>query len=438
MIPAHGRRVARFGLWLALIALAAGGVRVAYVGLAKVGDDVCGMDLCGDAFFYSLQARVLGDGNGFENAFTGEPAADHPPLTALVATPAVWLPGDPVLPQRLTMGLVGTGAVVVIGLLGRTIAGDRAGLIAAGIAALYPNLWINDGLVMSESLTALGVATCLLLTYRLIRAPTVASAAWLGLALGLTILTRAEIALYLPFVVVPVLLWMADLDRRRSLGRIAVATGVTVAVLLPWTVYNTTRFERPVAVSTNDGLTLIGANCDATYYGSGLGLWYGPCVEDVEAEGDQSQTSAIYRQAGVDNITDDLDRLPVVVAVRVARVWGLYEPGGMATYSRGEGRELWASGLGSAFYYPLAVAAVAGVVVLRRRRTPVWPLVATAGMVTLTSAALYGLTRFRVPAEVSIVVLAGVAADAALRRWVDSRAAGTPARRAHDPEVAEG
>lgn len=81
-----------------------------------------------------------------------------------MAAPAVWLPGDQVLPQRLTMSLVGTAAVVVIGLLGRVVAGDRAGLIAAGLAAAYPNLWINDGLVMAESLTALGMA--LLLTYR--------------------------------------------------------------------------------------------------------------------------------------------------------------------------------------------------------------------------------------------------------------------------------
>lgn len=412
------RRVARFTLWLLLIAVVAGGVRVAYVAGAKSGDDVCGATLCGDAFFYSVQAQVLSEGGGFQIPFTDDgPAADHPPLTAIVATPAVWLPGkDPVPAQRYTMVLVGTAAVVVIGLLGRAVAGPRSGLLAAGLAAVYPNLWINDGVVMSESLTALGVATCLLLTYRLIRDPTLGASAWLGAAIGVTILARAEIALYLPLVVLPVVLWMRDLDLGRRIGRIAVIGGVAVAVLLPWTTYNVLRFERPVAVSTNDGLTLLGANCDQVYEGPALGIWTGACAEAVPAEGDQSEVSATYRRAALDHVADNLDRVPVVVAARLGRVWGLYQPLQTASFSEGEGRERWASTAGMWFYYPTAVAAVAGAVVLRRRRTPVWPLLGTAVMVTLTAAALYGLTRFRVPAEVSLVVLAAVAVDAVLRR----------------------
>ena len=66
---------------------------------------------------------------------------------------------------------------------------------------------------------------------------------------------------------------------------------------------------------------------------------------------------------------------------------------------------------GTFVYYPLVVAAVAGAVVLIRRRTPLWPLAATFVMVTITAMVLYGLTRFRVPAEVAIVVLAAVLVD---------------------------
>ena len=35
--------------------------------------------------------------------------------------------------------------------------GRRAGLIAAGIAAVYPQLWINNGLLMSETLFVFGI-----------------------------------------------------------------------------------------------------------------------------------------------------------------------------------------------------------------------------------------------------------------------------------------
>ena len=50
------------------------------------------------------------------------------------------------------MTLLGIATIAVIGLVGRRLAGPVVGLVAAGIAAVYPNLWINDSLVMSESL----------------------------------------------------------------------------------------------------------------------------------------------------------------------------------------------------------------------------------------------------------------------------------------------
>lgn len=78
MTYARGRSVARFGLWLGLIAFAALGLRVGYVALAKTGDDVCGDPLCGDAFYYSLQAASIADGNGFDQVFA---RVSPPPTT---------------------------------------------------------------------------------------------------------------------------------------------------------------------------------------------------------------------------------------------------------------------------------------------------------------------------------------------------------------------
>lgn len=123
-VPAGWTR--RFVVGLALIGLVGLGVRVAYILVAKSDGDACGQKVCGDAYYYSLQAEVIAQGDGFERPFTGGEAADHPPLTALVATPAAMLAGENTMAQRLTMALVGTGAVVMIGLLGRAVAGDRA------------------------------------------------------------------------------------------------------------------------------------------------------------------------------------------------------------------------------------------------------------------------------------------------------------------------
>jgi hypothetical protein len=60
---------------------------------------------------------------------------------------------------------------------------------------------------------------------------------------------------------------------------------------------------------------------------------------------------------------------------------------------------------------------VVGAVMLRRRRVPITPLVSQFVIVVVTAAAIYGLVRFRIPAEVSLVVLAAVAIDG----WLGGR-----------------
>ena len=124
------------------------------------------------------------------------PGAEHPPLTSLYLTPWSLGHGDGVPWQRFGITLVGAAAVFVIGLLGDRFAGPRVGLLAAGIAAVYPNLWINDSLVMSESLAVLIVAAALVVALDFDRQPSGWRAVALGALAGLGALTRAEIALF--------------------------------------------------------------------------------------------------------------------------------------------------------------------------------------------------------------------------------------------------
>ena len=88
----------------------------------------------------------------------------------------------------------------------------------------------------------------------------------------------------------------------------------------------------------------------------------------------------------------------------------------MVTYNVYEGRERAVSWLGFATFWLLVPFAGYGAILLRRRRVRLTPLLAQLIVVTVTAAAIYGLVRFRVPAEISIVVLAGVAVDHLLPR----------------------
>jgi hypothetical protein len=75
------------------------------------------------------------------------------------------------------------------------------------------------------------------------------------------------------------------------------------------------------------------------------------------------------------------------------------------------------------FNYALLPFAVAGIVILRKRRIDQWFLLVPAGIVTLTAALFYSLVRFRAPFEVCFVVLAS-SAIVALIQWV--RGGGSP------------
>ena len=413
-----------FAFEIGLIGLAALVLRVVYIVGAKRNDgiDITIGEQAGDQYYYSLAAEALAEGRGFVVPWFDTmtlPAADHPPLTALVATPASLLPGWSVMPQRLTMAVVGAAAVIVIGCLGRRLGGRRTGLVAGGLAAVAPALWINDGLIMSESLGVLTVAAVLLALYRWRDRPSVRRAAVVGLLCGFAVLARSEAALLAPVTIAPMLVWSGEVPGADRLRQIAAAGGATILVLAPWVLPNLIRFEEPVLLSTNDGLTLYGANCyPGVYEGDGIGLWTLTCPFSEDISGlDQSEVSSLYRQRAFETIGDHTDRLPAVVAARVGRVWSFYRPEQMISYNTGEGREPWASRAAVWGFYLLLVPAAAGAWLLRQHRVPLWPLLSQFVNVTLVAALFYGLTRFRISAEVALIVLAAVALSALWDRW---------------------
>ena len=229
---------------------------------------------------------------------------------------------------------------------------------------------------------------------------------------GLAALARAELALLGVLAFVPLALRAAGRGPG-AYGHVGLAGLAGAVVLAPWMVYNAGRFEKPVLISTNDGLTLIGANCDRQYDGPDPGLWDIACLPpgsfDEAQRRDQSVVNADYRHLAVEYAEDNLGDLPRVAAIRVARTWSLYDPASMIRYSENEGREPAVGWAGFVTWWLLVPLAVAGALVLRGRCRTIWPLLAPVVVVTLISALFYGLLRFRVPAEVSLVVLAAVA-----------------------------
>ena len=142
--------------------------RLGYLFAVKIDDAL----LLNDSLYFSIQAGRNSEGDWFREGLTNLPGAEHGPLTSLYLTPWSLGGGDNVGRQRFAITLLGIAVVPLVGLLARRVAGPRAGLVAAAIAAVYPNLWINDSLVMSESLAVLLVTVALLVALVLHDRPT--------------------------------------------------------------------------------------------------------------------------------------------------------------------------------------------------------------------------------------------------------------------------
>ncbi len=429
---AAGWRAAAFRTQLAVVAAGALAFRFAYVIFAKRDQTLDSLDnFPGDQFYYSRAADAFSKGDGFVSPWHdvslalglvevgSEPAhaADHPPLTAIVAAPASLLPGgrgDHLFEQRFIMCLVGAATIVMVGLLGRQVAGRAVGLIAAGIAAVYPAFWINDGLVMAESLTALLIAGTLWTALRYRASPSGRLATQLGAWIGFAALARPESLMLVVLLVVP-LVFLSHSRWRERFQALVVSGALAVLVISPWVIPNLVRFDEPVFMSTNDGITLIGANSPQTYTGEAIGFWsleyadrLGAGIPELQ-KADPSEQSRIWRDEAFRFIGDNLDDQPRVMAARLGRLWSVFRPLQMSDFNTGEGRETWASNLAFVGFWVAAPLALIGWWRLGRDRLTRWPFAILAVHVSLVGALFYGIPRFRVPAEIAVVVCAATA-----------------------------
>ena len=243
-------------------------VRLAYLVLIAADNP-----LSGDASSYHLAANLWADGLGFpeplRHLFGGmdvvlvdgggttvvqtpighvEPTAGHPPIWTMILGVASFLGATSIISQQFVAVLMGLPAIVLMGLLGREVRSERLGLLAAALTAVYAFIWVNDGLLMAETAAIAAATATMLMGVRFWRAPTVRSAALLGLVGGVAALTRAELVLFLPLVA-GVVLVRSTLPWRDRLIRYTVCGLAALVLCLPWFVRNTLAFDTPVLFS---------------------------------------------------------------------------------------------------------------------------------------------------------------------------------------------
>jgi len=148
--------------------------------------------------------------------------------------------------------------VLVIGLLARRVAGDRAAVYASFLAAFYPPLVWLSGYALSESLYSPLIFAVTLLVARLtdraedLRKTSPGFALLTGAALGAAALIRPSALAFLGLAV----LWLA---MRRRLAAVALVVGAAI-LIVPWTARNVAHYGRFVLIASEGGLTFWTGN----------------------------------------------------------------------------------------------------------------------------------------------------------------------------------
>jgi 4-amino-4-deoxy-L-arabinose transferase-like glycosyltransferase len=268
------------------------------------------------------------------------------------------------------------------------------------------------------------------MAYRYRHAPSMKRALALGLAVGLAMMTRAEMMLLVPIVVIPLILF----GRERAtpptpwgerVKRLAGAGLVILVLVAPWVTYNLTRFDKPVFLSTGYGITLLSATCDTTYYGPSTGYWSMDCTIPVEAADklykmDPSVADGKYRHVAIEYIKDHKKRFAYVTLVRWQRYFGIWD----LTHNFDqvkkdilpEGREPWVAWSSAFLWFAIFPLAIAGAFVLRKRRVPIYIVLAPIIITFITVTSTFHQNRYRASAETAFCLLAAVAIDTLVTR----------------------
>ena len=245
-------------LLIGIVALAAG-LRAPEAMNPRVGDEST------DERFYAVLARGLAD----DLRYGGSPDGPLRPFHAAPGAPAAFAlayritPAPRSAPTAIPAAywlllLVGVLLVPASFALGRALAGDAAGVIAATVVATYPPLVRTTGELLSEPLGALLLTmavTLLVLGGRRGRRGALALA---GILLGATALVRPDL-LVAVFAGPLALAFLALCGRsvRVAAAQAAVVLGAALLTLAPWVAYASSRTGELVPVVESGGPTLL-------------------------------------------------------------------------------------------------------------------------------------------------------------------------------------
>jgi 4-amino-4-deoxy-L-arabinose transferase-like glycosyltransferase len=367
-----------------------------------------------DAAHYNEIASNVAHGHGVSSTYPylwRHPTAFRPPAYPLLLGAAYAVFGVHVgVAQALNM-VLGSLVVVSIGVLAGRLGGPRAGVVAAGLAAIFPPLISNDVAILTEPLAllllCLGLIAC-------------QDRRWLiaGVASGLLVLTRPSAQLFVPIIAVYIL---CTIDWRRAVVYVAAAA----VVIAPWVIRNEIDFHHPDLVTSN------GFNVAAIWSAEALAQnhFIDPVkdprmasVRDYVAPGggpnyrmfNEANLDAAFRKAGIDGLKENPGDIPKMLIQNVGYLTD-FSWHANANAERIDGRNLAVRHATLPFVWLVELAGLAGLVLLVRRRQ--WLVPIAAAYFFVVALATVSPPRLRAPVDALFCVAVGVLVTSAIGWW---------------------
>lgn len=143
-------------------------------------------------------------------------------------------------------------------LIGRRVADEVTGLVAAALAALYGYFLYYNAALMTETFFIVLILWSLYLSLELKEKPTLAHWVLLGIALGVAGLLRQTAFLFVPFL----LLWLFWELRKRGISfwYFTIPVVVMSLMILPWTIRNYLVYDHFLLLNSNAGYAFYASN----------------------------------------------------------------------------------------------------------------------------------------------------------------------------------
>jgi 4-amino-4-deoxy-L-arabinose transferase-like glycosyltransferase len=358
----------------------------------------------------------------------GHPSAYTQPLYGWFLIPLYWIFGRHWEVVGLAHICVAVATTLVVWQIGKRWLSPGIGIIAGLAVALHPYLVWHDVHMNREILDHFLAAVIVYLTLHAAEQLSWRRALPLGAAIGLGILGNVRLEA-LPLVLAVYLLWRTGLSRRTALAGCAVIAGA-VLLVMPWVIRN--RASVGCWAVTTDARALWKANNVNTYETLKHGGWidhvpqpksFPPTPQDVFEHWQKTGVVIPYdecRQMSTfqDKVISFWLHHPREKAklVPLDAQW-LWQPNVVETRGRpgaGSGLDTVRTSGEPAYMIPLYLLAVGGLFLVPRFLAALTVLL--LGYQTLVAMLFVGETRYRVPWDFLLALLAATALVEALRR----------------------